>query len=342
MKVGIIGRKSTGRTTFFEGMTGQVGAPRTGNKTRMGIARVLDPRIDTLSAICKPKKTVYAEVVLALMPDPTVGPVEIKITREMRELRAYAHVIGAFTGEPVEEAVPAQIQELSAELILADMERVENRLARIGKGGGARTREDELLHAAATLLEQERVLRLETWDEQQLDLMDELGLMSHRPLITVVNVSEELLGEPVPPAVEEAAQALGSPVMWLCATLEAEIASLPPDEQLEFLAAYDLERPVSQRFVQEAFTLLNQICFFTVGPDEVRGWAIPRETVAKRAARTIHSDLERGFIRAEVVDYDTFVAQGSEAKCRSLGLLRTEGKDYEVLDGDIINVRFNV
>ena len=110
MKVGIIGRKSTGRTTFFEGLTGQVGAPRTSNKTRMGIARVLDPRIDVLTGICKPKKTVYAEIVLALMPDPTVGPVEIKITREMRELRAYAHVIGAFTGEPVEQSVPAQIR----------------------------------------------------------------------------------------------------------------------------------------------------------------------------------------------------------------------------------------
>jgi ribosome-binding ATPase YchF (GTP1/OBG family) len=342
MKVGIIGRKSTGRTTLFEGLTGQVGAPRTSNKTRMGIARVLDPRIDTLTEICKPKKTVYAEVVLALMPDPTVGPVEIKITREMRDLRAYAHVIGAFTGEPVEEAVPAQIKELSTELVLADMERVENRLARIGKFGTARTREDELLHAATALLEQERALRLEQWDEQQRDLMDELGLMSHRPLITVINVSEELLGQPVPQSVVDAAQALDSPIMWLCATLETEIASLPPDEQLDFLAAYDLDRPVSQRFVQAAFSLLDQICFFTIGPDEVRGWAIPQQTVAKRAARTIHSDLERGFIRAEVVDYDTFVAQGSEAKCRSLGLLRTEGKDYVVLDGDIINVRFNV
>jgi ribosome-binding ATPase YchF (GTP1/OBG family) len=344
MKVGIIGHKSAGRSTFFSGLTGlEKAAARSGSKTRLGQARVHDPRVDELTRICAPRKTTYAEIVLALLPDPPRGPLDTEAVREMRDLRAYAHVIGAFSGEAVEDAVPDQVAELTTELVLADMERVEKRLTRIGKGGHARTREDELLAAAARCLETERPLRLEQgWDDQQVDLMNELGLMSHRPLITVVNVAEDRLGAPPPDAVVEAAERADSSLMWLCATLEAEIATLPPGEQQEFLAAYGLERPVSQRFVLTGLALLDQICFFTVGPDEVRAWPIRRHTGARRAARAIHSDLERGFIRAEVVDFETFVQQGSEASCRAAGLLRTEGKDYEVQDGDIITVRFNV
>ena len=228
------------------------------------------------------------------------------------------------------------------DLILADLERVETRQARIGKGGGARVREDELLARARACLEAERVLRLESWDEQLTSLMDELGLTSHRPLITVINVAEDALRGGCPEAVARAAATVVSEPMWLCATLEAEIAALQPQEQQEFLAAYDLERPVSQRFVQTAFTLLQQICFFTVGPDEVRAWPIARQTNARRAARTIHSDLERGFIRAEVVSYEVLLVHGSEARCKAVGVMRTEGKDYEVQDGDVITVRFNV
>jgi ribosome-binding ATPase YchF (GTP1/OBG family) len=173
--------------------------------------------------------------------------------------------------------------------------------------------------------------------------MDELGLTTHRPLITVVNVAEEHLGTPVPAEVTEAARKVGSGVLWLCAAIEAEIAAIDnPDERADFLAAYSLTRPASERFVQTAFTLLDQISFFTVGPDEVRAWPIASGTRARRAARTIHSDLERGFIRAEVIRYPDFLKHGSEAACRSAGVLRTEGKDYVVQDGDIITVRFNI
>ena len=342
MKVGIIGRQASGRTTFFEGLTGRSQRAAPGAKTQLGIARVLDERVDRLSAIFSPKKTIYAEIVLALPPPPPSGIVDIAALREMRDLRAYAHVIGAFAGQPVAQHVPAQLADLSTELILADLERVETRLVRIGKGGHARTREDELLGRAKACLEAERPLRLERWDEQLTELMDELGLVSHRPLITVVNVAEDQLREGCPAEVAAAAAAVESELLWLCATLEAEIAALEPAEQQEFLAAYGIDRPVAQRFVRTAFSLLNQICFFTVGPDEVRAWPIARQTGARRAARTIHSDLERGFIRAEVIAYDDFMVHGSEARCRSAGVMRTEGKDYEVQDGDIITVRFNV
>jgi hypothetical protein len=158
----------------------------------------------------------------------------------------------------------------------------------------------------------------------------------------VVNVAEEQIHRPVPAVVSEAAARHGSALMWLCAPREAEIGAMAGKEQEEFLAAYGLRRSVSQRFVKTAFELLDRICFFTVGSDEVRAWPIPVGTRARRAARTIHSDLERGFIRAEVVAYDTFVERGSEAACRAAGLMRTEGRDYEVKDGDILDVRFHV
>ena len=303
----------------------------------------MDERLDRLTELCNPRRTVHAEVLLSLPSSPAAGLVDIAALREARDLRAYAHVVGAFSGASAAEVALSAMQDLTTELVLSDLERVETRQTRIGKGGQARTREDELLRRARVCLDAERPLRLETWDEQLALLLDELGLTSHRPLITVVNVGEDQLSDGCPESVAAEARAMGGDVMWLSATLEAEIAALGSGaEQREFLAAYGLTCPVSQRFVQTAFSLLDQISFFTVGPDEVRAWPVARGTVARRAARTIHSDLERGFIRAEVIGYDDFVAQGSEARCRSAGVLRTEGKDYVVQDGDVITVRFNV
>ena len=341
MKVGLIGARTSGRSTLFEALTGRPPSP--GGKGQLGIARVMDDRLDRLTELCQPRRTVHAEVVLSLPPSPPAGAVEIAALREARDLKAYAHVVGAFSCAAAVDVVPAAMRELSTELLLADMERVETRQTRIGKGGNARTREDELLTRARACLDRERPLRLEPWDEQLALLMDELGLVSHRHLITVVNVAEDQLGAGCPAPVAAAARETGGEVMWLCATLEAEIAALgTAEEQREFLAAYGLSRPVSQRFVQTAFALLDQICFFTVGSDEVRAWPVARGTAARRAARTIHSDLERGFIRAEVISYPDFVQHGSEARCKAAGVLRTEGKDYVVQDGDIITVRFNV
>jgi ribosome-binding ATPase len=342
MKVGIIGRSGAGRSTVFDALTGLQGTARVPGKTRLGIARVLDARVDALSALCKPKKTVYAEVSLSVPPNASTKPVEVSAIREMRDLWAYAHVIGVFSTDALEVAAAAQIAELTTELVLADMERVENRRARIAKGGGARPGEDDALARATTQLESERPLRLVDWDEQARSLLDELGLLSQRPLLTVVNVAETHAGEGPGEALRAAAATAGSELLWLCATLEAEISALEPEAQREFLGAYGLREPVSHRFVQAALALLSQICFFTVGPDEVRAWNIRRGTNARRAARTIHTDLEKGFIRAEVIEYGVFIEQGSEAKCKTAGKLRLEGKDYIVQDGDIITVRFNV
>jgi hypothetical protein len=342
MKVGIIGRVGAGRSTLFDALTGLHGAPRTSGKTRLGVARVMDLRVDQLTALCKPKKTVYAEVNLALPPNASTGPLDAVVLREMRDLWAYIHVLPVFASDAVERDAISSIAELTTELVLTDMERVENRRGRLAKAAPARPGEEEALTRATAQLEAEQPLRLLEWDDQARGLLDELGLMSQRPLLTVINVAEDRVGDGPPAPVQAAARAAGSELLWLCATLEAEISALDPEAQKEFLAAYNLDQPVAHRFVQAALALLDQICFFTVGPDEVRAWNIRRGTHARRAARTIHTDLEKGFIRAEVIDFAVFVEQGSEAKCRTAGKLRLEGKDYIVKDGDIITVRFNV
>jgi ribosome-binding ATPase YchF (GTP1/OBG family) len=342
MKVGILGRVGSGRGTIFDALTAGQGAPRSAGKTRLGIARVIDPRVDRLTGLCQPKKTVHAEATIAVPANAGSGPVEIAPVREMRDLVAYAHVVGVFGGDDLAADAARQISELTTELVLADMERVENRRARIAKGGGARPGEEEALARATAQLEAEQPLRLLAWEEPVLALLGELGLMSQRPLLTVLNVPEARAGEAPPAAVLAAARGVGAELLWLCATLEAEISALEPASQAEFLSAYGLAEPVAGRFVRACLELLDQICFFTVGPDEVRAWNIRRGTTARRAARTIHTDLEKGFIRAEVIDYDVFVAHGSEAKVKAAGKLRLEGKDYVVRDGDIITVRFNV
>lgn len=342
MKIGIIGRTGSGRWTLFDALAGTTTTIRAPGKTRLGVAKVFDSRVDILTGICKPKKTVFAEVNLALPPNATNGPVDLREIREMRDIGAYAQVVGVFGDEEIEDSAIAQMAELSTELVLADMERAENRQARLTKSGGARPGEEDLLRRALAQLESEKPLRLLEWDENARGLLDELGLLSHKSLMTVINVAESKLVMPIPASIKEKALSLGSELFWMCASLEGEIAALDTAAQQEFLAAYSLSQPVSHRFVQATLNMLHQICFFTVGPDEVRAWNIERGSHARRAARAIHTDLEKGFIRAEVIDYDVFVELGSEAKCRTAGKLRLEGKDYIVKDGDILTIRFNV
>jgi ribosome-binding ATPase YchF (GTP1/OBG family) len=164
--------------------------------------------------------------------------------------------------------------------------------------------------------------------------------LSRRPLLAIANTAEEAAASPPPEPVETAAKARAAKVISLCASVEAEIAQLDPAEQPEFLASLGLKEPARARFIRAAYELLDLISFFTVGEDEVRAWPLHRGDRAPKAAGRIHSDLERGFIRAEVMHYPDFIALGSEARARQEGKLRLEGKEYLVLDGDILNIRF--
>ena len=342
MKVGIIGRMGSGRSSLFSALTGQTLGPGAGAKTRLGVAKVPDERVDRLVEIYKPRSTVNAEVNLALPPNTTSASLDAQALREMRDLSAYAHVVGAFGGEDPAEQVPAEALELTTEMVLADMERLEKRIANMKKARSARPGEEALLERADAQLSAEKPLRQVEWTEEESGLLTELGLLSHRPVVTVANVAEDRAGDALPANVVAAAEAAGTPVLWLNTPLELEIAGLDAETRDEFLEAYGLTQPASVRFVQTCLSLLDLICFFTVGPDEVRAWPLHRGEHAKRAARTIHSDLEKGFIRAEIFTYEDLMEHGTEAAIKTAGKLRQEGKTYIVQDGDIVNVRFNV
>jgi len=180
------------------------------------------------------------------------------------------------------------------------------------------------------------------WSDAEVKELAHYDFLSRRPLLVVVNVPEDAAAAPVPQAVEEAARGRHAEAISLCASVEAEIAQLDPAEQPAFLESLGLSAPARARFLHAAYRLLDLVSFFTVGEDEVRAWPIHRGDRAPRAAGRIHSDLERGFIRAEVMHYDEFVAAGSEHKARQEGKLRLEGKEYVVKDGDILNIRFAV
>jgi GTP-binding protein YchF len=239
-------------------------------------------------------------------------------------------------------ADPARdVEAFKSELVLADLAIVEKRLEKLRKEKG-KEQEAELLQRCLTTLEAETPLRRSEFTPAEERTLSGFGLLSRLPLLVVVNVGESDIAAPLSAAVEARLAADAVPGLSLCAQIEMEIAALEPGDRAAFLADLGLEESARDRFVQAAYGLLDLISFLTTGEDEVRAWPIRRGTTAVKAAGKIHSDIERGFIRAEVVAYADFIQFGSEAKCREAGKLRLEGKEYVVQDGDIIHYRFNV
>ena len=354
MKIGIIGLAACGKTTLFNALTG--GGASTGGygaaRANVGAARVADARVDALSAIFRPRKTVYATVNFVDAPGVgdagAAGGVEA-IPQALEGADALLAVVRAFgdagVPHPKESVDPARdLADVRLDLILRDLSVVERRLERLEKT--ARVRKDPaeaaeralLLRVRAVLEEGRPILSLGLDEEQSLALKG-FGFLSAKPLLAVVNVGEEQLAD----GAEAFAEMGEDPApMALAARLEEELAQLPPGERAAFLADYDLESSALDRVVQASFALLNLRCFFTVGEDEVRAWPIRAGDAALRAAGTIHSDLERGFIRAEVVSCEDLIEAGSIAGAKRAGVWRLEGKDYAVQDGDVMHVRFNV
>jgi ribosome-binding ATPase YchF (GTP1/OBG family) len=234
-----------------------------------------------------------------------------------------------------------ELLDLLSELLLADLEIVERRIIRLQKERGEPQDLALLLRAQAHLEEEQPLRTLETNDAERRSLRG-YHLLSSKPLLLVLNVAEDKVLEPVPEALTAAAGAAGLGIVVLSARVEMDIAQMDPEEQTEFYAAMGLGESAQTRFIQGAFDLLDLITMFTVGPDECRAWPIRRGSKAPRAAGKIHSDIERGFIRAEVIHWRDHVELGSESKCREAGKLRVEGRDYVVRDGDDVHFRFNV
>jgi hypothetical protein len=256
---------------------------------------------------------------------------------------AFCLVVRGFPALDGTAADPArELADFDAELVLHDLAIVEKRLDRMRKEHGKGTGEFHELERLHGHLDQGLPLRLMKWSDAEEKELSHFAFLSRRPLLVAVNAAEGDAASLPPPAAERGARTVGAEIISLCAAVEAEIADLDPAEQPEFLASLGLAEPARSRFIRAAYHLLDLISYFTVGEDEVRAWTIRKGTDAQRAAGKIHSDIERGFIRAEVVAYDDFIAHGSLAAARDKGLVRLEGKTYEVKDGDIINFRFNV
>jgi GTP-binding protein YchF len=346
VKIGLVGFAGSGKTTVFNAMTGLDAPVGYGGEVRLGTVRVPDERIDRLSAIFNPKKTTYAEVTFCDVPGEHGAERKGLSTRALatiREQEALALVLRDFENPAVEGDVNplGDLNAFSDECILADLAIVEGLLARAQKENLPQADRDRF-ERMRVVLEDGRPLRTLSAEELDRDHLRGYQLLTDRPMLVVVNRDEDRAAEPPPDDLAARIEELGAAGLVLSASVEAEIVALDADDQAAFLQDLGLTASALARFIRSAYGLLDLISFFTVGEDEVRAWTITRGMTARKAAGKIHSDLERGFIRAEVMPYDVFIEHGSEQAVKAAGLFQIEGKEYVVADGDIMNIRFNV
>jgi hypothetical protein len=350
MKIGLVGFPGCGKTTVFNALTGmaaETGYGAAKGKTNLGTVKVPDARVDALAKLYSPKKTVYAEITFCDVAVAAVAGagkgLDEQILRAMREVDALCHVVRGFPSSTGDAPSPlTEAQDFEAEMNLSDLILVENRLDRVKKEK-AKAAEKELLDKLKAHLDAGKPLRtLEGLSVGDLNLISGFRFLSQKPLLLIYNVDEAKAAQPAPADLADYARTSGLGLIVLAGTVEMDIAQMAPEEQKEFVASLGLSEPASNRFIRAAYALCDLISFLTAGEDECRAWPLRKGSNAHRAAGKIHSDIERGFIRAEVIPWEELVKHGSEAKCREVGKLRLEGKEYVVADGDVINFRFNV
>src|SRR3954469_9626252 len=366
LRAALIGLASSGKSTLFQIMTSARDTARAAHgkaEASIGISKVPDPRLDRLTAMYNPKKRVPATVEFSDLAAPgrTGGAQALVDVAAYKNADALVHVVPACedpaVAHPAGSVNPARdAQAMEDELILADLGVAERRLERLEKDlkkerSPELEREKEVLTLCRAALEDGRPLRALELKGEDLKRLRGFQFLSAKPLLIVINVDEQQLtgsGEGAT-RIERVAQAAGlssflsraaTAAAAVCAKIELEISQLEPADATAFLADLGLTESGLDRVIRASYDLLGYMSFFTVGEDECRAWSIPRNTPAQLAAGEIHSDIARGFIRAEVVTYDALIGRGSMAVCREHGEVRLEGKDYVVQDGDIINFRF--
>lgn len=347
MYISIIGNAGSGKTTLFQALSGITHEGGYSDKTNLAMIDVPDERLDVLTKIFKPKKTVYARIELAdtvAIEEGNVqkGTINAKTLQQMRTSDAFILIVPYFNGKTPADAV-RDVHSITGEFILSDMAQIETRIERMKKqpkkGDTAQAQEEALFERCLSHLNEEKPLSALSLETQDIRALRGFQFLSLKPMMIVVNTAENNITDGKAAAEELEKHFPACPVIYACAKLESELALMAEDERAAFMEEYAIKESIRGRIIKLAVQTLGLICFLTVGDDECRAWPIRNGLNAQEAAAAVHTDLSNKFIRAETVSYNDFMKYGSMAECKKAGVWRLEGKTYIVQDGDILNIR---